>query len=145
MGLSWGGQRDKLEANASRFNRTDIRTVGADGRVREMTCIPLRRYPMWLATINPAKVPDPAVRQRVELYQDASAEALYQFWATGSATVETVPCPDDVARRRVEGRRRLSIERRWQLDGLRLSRGAWLWLGRLGAAPRLHRVDGATA
>jgi hypothetical protein len=44
MGLSWGGQRDKLEANGERFNRTDIRTVGADGRQREMACIPLRRY-----------------------------------------------------------------------------------------------------
>ena len=46
MGLSWGGQRDKLEANGQRFNRTDIRTVGADGKVRVMTCIPLRRYPI---------------------------------------------------------------------------------------------------
>lgn len=44
MGHSWGGQRDKLDASRSRFNRTD----GADGRVREMTCIPLRRYPVGL-------------------------------------------------------------------------------------------------
>ncbi|WP_267428509.1 phage antirepressor N-terminal domain-containing protein [Methylobacterium sp. GC_Met_2] len=60
MGLSWGGQRDKLETNASRFSRTDIRTTGADGKQYEMTCIPLRRYPMWLAAINPAKISNPA-------------------------------------------------------------------------------------
>lgn len=66
-------------------------TTGADGKRYEMGCVPLRRYPMWLATINPAKVPDPAVRQRVELYQDASAAALYQFWAIGVAHVEAVP------------------------------------------------------
>jgi GNAT superfamily N-acetyltransferase len=90
MGINWAGQQQKLAADPGRFNCMDIHTVGADGRTREMACIPLRRYPMWLATINPAKIPNPAVRQRVELYQDASAEALYQFWATGVADVETV-------------------------------------------------------
>ena len=72
MGISWSGQRTKIEADGDRFNRADICTVGADGRRREMLCIPLRRYPMWLATINPAKIPNPAVRQRVELFQEAS-------------------------------------------------------------------------
>ncbi|GAB6971907.1 phage antirepressor N-terminal domain-containing protein [Methylobacterium phyllosphaerae] len=66
MGLNWAGQQQKLSADPGRFNCMDIHTLGADGRQREMACIPLRRYPMWLATINPAKVLDPAVRQRVE-------------------------------------------------------------------------------
>ncbi len=90
MGLAWQSQGTKLRANPERFNCNDIVTVGADGRQREKTCIPLKRYPAWLNTINPAKIPDPAVRQRGVLYQDGSAEALYQFWATGVATVESV-------------------------------------------------------
>lgn len=91
MGLAWQSQNAKLNAGSDRYGaRNDIVTRDAAGREQAMTCMPLKRYPLWLVTINPAKVPDPAVRQRVELYQDASAEALYQFWATGSATVETV-------------------------------------------------------
>lgn len=57
MGLDWASQFTKLKGSQSRFNHCDIATVGADGRQREMTCIPLRRYPMWLATINPARIP----------------------------------------------------------------------------------------
>ncbi len=64
MGLDWSAQRAKLASQHARFNSGDITTVGADGRQREMTCIPLRCYPMWLATINPAKVPNPAVWQQ---------------------------------------------------------------------------------
>lgn len=64
MGLNWAGQQQKLAADPGRFNCMDIHTVGADGRTREMACIPLRRYPMWLATINPAKISNPAVRAR---------------------------------------------------------------------------------
>ena len=90
--LNWAGQQQKLAAARTRFACMGIHTHDSSGRVQEMTCIPLRRYPKWLATINPVKVPDPAVRQRVELYQDASAEALYQFWATGAATLEVL-CP----------------------------------------------------
>jgi len=57
MGLSWQGQHEKLAARRDQFNCQDILTVGGDGKRREMLCIPLRRYPMWLATINPAKIP----------------------------------------------------------------------------------------
>lgn len=56
MGLDWASQLTKLKESQSRFNHCDIASVGADGRQREMTCIPLRRYPMWLATINLARI-----------------------------------------------------------------------------------------
>lgn len=64
MGIAWTSQYAKLSANPSRYGmRDDIITHDAMGRrQREMTCIPLRRYPMWLATINPAKIFDPTVR-----------------------------------------------------------------------------------
>lgn len=58
MGVSWQGQHAKLDVSRERFNYQDILTVGADGKQRAMGCIPLRRYPMWLATVDPAKGPN---------------------------------------------------------------------------------------
>ncbi|MCJ2051014.1 phage antirepressor N-terminal domain-containing protein [Methylobacterium sp. J-070] len=51
------------------------------GPTREMTCIPLHRDPMWLATIDPTKIPNPAVRQRVQgraanLFQGGGRDAI---------------------------------------------------------------------
>ena len=81
MGLSWGSQREKL---IGRFNCTDIDTVGADGKVRSMTAVPVRMLPLWLATINANKV-RADLRERVELYQAESAIALHDYWTKGVA------------------------------------------------------------
>ncbi|MGT2485139.1 phage antirepressor N-terminal domain-containing protein [Methylobacterium oryzae CBMB20] len=86
MGLNWSGQYTKLRSAEKRWGLRVFGYPNTSGGVQETLCIPLKRYPGWVNAINPAKIPDPAVRQRVELYQDASAEALYQFWATGAAT-----------------------------------------------------------
>lgn len=55
MGLDWKGQQAKLQ---NRFASTMeiISTVGADGRQREMLCLPLEKLPTWLFTINSRKV-----------------------------------------------------------------------------------------
>ena len=74
MGLAWQSQNAKLNAGGDRYGvRNDIITRDAGGREQAMTCVPLRRYPMWLATINSAKIPNPAVRQRAEFTSRPSA------------------------------------------------------------------------
>lgn len=50
MGLGWASQFKKLKAGP-RLNHCDITTVGADGRRREMACIPLRREMLSLTSI----------------------------------------------------------------------------------------------
>lgn len=76
MGLSWQGQQEKLNGNRGRFNYQGILTVGADGKSREMGCIPLWCYPLWLATINPAKIPRPEVQQRVDILISSASQLL---------------------------------------------------------------------
>lgn len=79
MGLAWQSQNAKLSSNEQRFGaRNDIVTRDAAGRPQQMICIPLRRYPMWLATINPAKIPNAAVRLDPNLFgmQAASEDVL---------------------------------------------------------------------
>ena len=81
MGLAWTSQHAKLNAGADRYGvRNDIITRDGSDREQAMTCIPLRRYPMWLATINPAKIPNQAVRSDPNLFgvQAAGTDVLRQ-------------------------------------------------------------------
>src|SRR4051812_3054924 len=64
MGLAWKPQFTKLTSEADRHHlRYHTVTQTGDDQRREIVAIPLRRYPMWLNTINPAKIPD-LVEQR---------------------------------------------------------------------------------
>ena len=55
-------------------------TVGADGKQREMVCIPLRFIFGWLFTINPANVSEEA-RESVMRYRLECYNALYDHFA----------------------------------------------------------------
>jgi hypothetical protein len=90
IGVSWQGQQKKLEAEWDRFNCQLMLTVGADGKLREILCIPLDRYPAWLFTINPNKISDLEIRARIIKFQEISIVALYQFWFDGSTSRESV-------------------------------------------------------
>jgi hypothetical protein len=68
LGLAWSPQRTKL---SEKFvpTVTEIVTVAEDGSLRDMTCLPLRKLPAWLYSINPKKVA-PELRERVIRYQE---------------------------------------------------------------------------
>lgn len=84
MGLDWKTQYDKL---TDKFGSTVgiIPTVGEDGKNREMVCLPLRKLPAWLYSINPSKVA-PELRDKVVRYQSECDDALWDYWTKGSAT-----------------------------------------------------------
>src|SRR4051812_41560215 len=52
MGLDWKSQHRKLESDRERFACGHMATHDSLGRQQQKLCIPLRRYPMWLATIT---------------------------------------------------------------------------------------------
>ncbi len=85
LGLGWGSQRQKLVLAGRRFACDDIVTHDSTGRLQPMLAMPVAKLPLWLATINPNKVPDPAKRERIELYQEESAIALHNYWTKGVA------------------------------------------------------------
>lgn len=78
MGLSWAPQYSKL---VEKFGSTvtEIVTVAEDGKLRPMVCLPLRKLPGWLYTVQPNKVA-PALRDKVIRYQTECEEALYRYW-----------------------------------------------------------------
>jgi hypothetical protein len=85
LGLSWGSQYTKLTGTSAKFQCTDIETVDAAGRSYPMLSMPVAKLPLWLATINPNKIPDPIKRAKIELYQAESAIALHDYWTKGVA------------------------------------------------------------
>ena len=84
MGLDWGSQSVKLNANKERWTVAIIATVAQDGSEREMLCLPVRKLPSYLNSINPRKV-RPELRAKIELYQAESDDALWNYWMHGRA------------------------------------------------------------
>ncbi len=85
MGLAWPRQQQKLSGQSVKFSCTHMVTTGSDGKRYEMTCMPVRKLPLWLASINPNKIGDPVKRERIVLYQEESAIALHDYWTHGAA------------------------------------------------------------
>src|SRR5574338_504280 len=83
MGLSWQGQHEKLNEKFGSTIRV-ILTVGEDGKQREMVCLPLRKLPAWLYSINPNKV-KPELRDKIVRYQEECDDVLWKYWTQGYA------------------------------------------------------------
>lgn len=92
MGLDWASQFTKLKARAERWSVAIIATVAGDGKTREVMCLPLRKLPGWLMTINPAKV-SPQIRERVVTYQYECDDALWDYWTKGAAVNPRAAAP----------------------------------------------------
>lgn len=92
MGLDWASQSVKLNSNKERWCVVIITTVAGDGREREMVCIPVRKLPAFLSSINPNKVSE-HLRAKLEVYQNECDDALWNYWSNGVAKRETMPMP----------------------------------------------------
>lgn len=84
LGLNWAGQHAKL-IERTNLMCMDIHTHDSSGRMQQMLSMPVAKLPLWLATINPNKIPDAHKRAKIELYQAESAIALHDYWTKGVA------------------------------------------------------------
>jgi hypothetical protein len=83
IGLSWQGQHKKLMANQRRWG-INILLIPSAGGPQEAACLPLRKLPGYLMTIEPRKVPE-RIRPTVELFQAECDDALWDYWEKGVA------------------------------------------------------------
>lgn len=83
LGLNWQSQAAKLSAHAERWGIAMIAIPTSSGD-QEMVCIPVRKLPAFLASINPKKV-RPELRPKIELYQAECDDALWDYWMKGRA------------------------------------------------------------
>lgn len=94
MGLDWQSQATKFRANKERWGVVIIATPSKGGE-QQSTCMPVRKLPAWLNSINPKKVA-PELRAKIELYQAESDDALWNYWMHGRAERPTPqPQPTD--------------------------------------------------
>lgn len=80
LNLSYSGQFESLKEDAN-FASTvrHCRMVAADGKERDMVCLPLLYVYLWLGGINPNRVKEEA-RQSVINYRMECAQALYDHF-----------------------------------------------------------------
>ena len=94
MGLGWASQSQKLNSNKERWGVTIIVTP-SEGGEQQTLCMPVRKLPAFLASINPRKV-KPELREKIELYQRECDDALWDYWTKGRAE-RRVAQPDALA------------------------------------------------
>ena len=90
IGIAVEGQREKIQSDETLSSTAMLSmVVAADGKEREMLCLPLRYVYGWLFTINPKNVA-PAAREAVTRYRRECYDVLYHhFTASMQRTIET--------------------------------------------------------
>ncbi|MCK4089660.1 phage antirepressor protein [Acinetobacter radioresistens] len=101
MGLDWASQFTKIKQKfATCVVEITMQMLG-DDQSRSHTCIPVRKLPAWLYSVNPNKV-KPELRDTVIKYQEECDDVLWDYWTKGKAVnprttkKERVPLKDAV-------------------------------------------------
>ena len=84
IGIDWTGQSVKLRKMKDKFNCRDISMVAADGKLRKLLCLPLKKLNGWLFSINPEKV-RADIRDKLIQYQEECFTVLHDYWTKGKA------------------------------------------------------------
>lgn len=101
IGIAYNGQWERLKRTPWATVRM-IRTVGADGKRRDMVAISRKTLTMWLATIDTNRLNDERARHNVTVYQQEAAEALDQYFNEGGAIrVSDADSDEDIMARAV--------------------------------------------
>ena len=93
MGLDWKGQYDKIKEHPVLSKGMGLIPIPSAGGPQTMTALPLSRLNFWLATIQPNRVPDVGIRDRVITYQIECADVLFAHFfgkATGTTVLATM-------------------------------------------------------
>ncbi|EET5617552.1 phage antirepressor Ant [Escherichia coli] len=84
LGMSWSTQQTKLMKQISKFNCVHMNMVSADGKLRKLLCLPLKKLNGWLFSINPEKV-RADIRDKLIQYQEECFTVLHDYWTKGKA------------------------------------------------------------
>ncbi|HEA0471230.1 TPA: phage antirepressor Ant [Escherichia coli] len=82
LGMSWGTQQQKLMKQLDKFKCIHMNIVAADGKLRKLLCLPLKKLNGWLFSINPEKV-RADIRDKLIQYQEECFSVLHDYWTKG--------------------------------------------------------------
>ena len=89
MKLDWKSQHVKLTTKFKTCMVEITTQLPGDTQNRAVTCLPLRKLPAWLYSVQPGKV-SPAIREKVVAYQEECDEVLWQYWTNGKVDRQSV-------------------------------------------------------
>ncbi|MEA1050514.1 phage antirepressor N-terminal domain-containing protein [Lamprobacter modestohalophilus] len=83
MGLDWSSQHRKLADPVNRWDTCMVVTtmqMPGDDQHRQVACLPLRKLPGWMMTIQPSRC-RPEIRETVIAYQNECDDVLWDYWS----------------------------------------------------------------
>lgn len=83
MGLAWKPQYIKLTTQGGRWESCItmmVTQLPGGTQNREVVCMPLKKLPGWLMSIDPNKV-KPEIRQTIIDYQNECDDVLWEYWS----------------------------------------------------------------
>ena len=78
LGLAWEAQSRKIRENGKRWGMIMMIIPSSSGN-QETLCLPVRKLPAYLLTINPKKVSE-KLREKIIRYQEESDDVLWNYW-----------------------------------------------------------------
>ena len=82
LNVNYTTQAEKLKTDENFISTAPLRgTVAADGKQREMLCLPIMYIPAWLFTIQPANV-KPEAREKLIGFRGRCIQALGDYFIT---------------------------------------------------------------
>ena len=93
MGLNWPSQSVKLNACKARWGVAIIAIPSTSGEQNTL-CMPVRKLPAYLASINPNKV-RPELREKIIRYQNECDDVLWNYWTKERAGKSSALPPAD--------------------------------------------------
>lgn len=81
FGISWSAQLQKLKRHDLLSSSVTLaKTIGADGKSHEMTCLPLKMFPMWVANIQRSRLKDPKAAEIILAFQRKAMGKIYEHF-----------------------------------------------------------------
>ncbi|MDH0836898.1 phage antirepressor N-terminal domain-containing protein [Acinetobacter johnsonii] len=94
MGLDWASQFTKIKQKFATCVVEITMQILGDNQTRSHTCIPVRKLPAWLYSVNPNKVKS-EFRDTVIKYQEECDDVLWDYWTKGKAVNPRKTTPKD--------------------------------------------------
>ena len=135
MSMSWGRQRKKIIEQGDKYSCGLMATTGRDGKRYQMLSMPVRKLPLWLASINPNRIRDGEKRRRIVLYQEQSVMALRDYWkhTDGAHALPAAALDYSGSAIRLNGDR-VNLTGMWRAAGEPENREPYNWARKEGAA-----------